>query len=50
MAEPKTKSGAVIFANSEKGLELAEPLVDEAMGEESLAFQWLRGPAFGAAN
>jgi CubicO group peptidase (beta-lactamase class C family) len=50
MAEPKTKSGVVMFANSENGLELARPLVDEAMGEKSLAFDWLSGPAFGPAN
>jgi CubicO group peptidase (beta-lactamase class C family) len=50
MAEPKTKSGVVVFANSEKGLELAEPLVDEALGENSVAFDWLKGPAFGPSN
>src|SRR5580704_13416510 len=50
MAEPKTKSGIVMFANSENGLELARPIVDEAMGEKSLAFDWLSGPAFGPAN
>jgi CubicO group peptidase (beta-lactamase class C family) len=42
MAEPKSKSGVVMFANSENGLELARPLVNEAMGEESLAFGWLK--------
>ncbi len=42
MAEPKSKSGVVMFANSENGLELAKPVVDEAMGEESLAFEWLK--------
>jgi CubicO group peptidase (beta-lactamase class C family) len=50
MAEPKTKSGVVMFANSENGLELARPIVDEAMGEKSLAFDWLSGPAFEPAN
>ena len=50
MAEPKTKAGVVMFANSENGLELAQPLVDEAMGERILAFEWLQGPAFGAPN
>ena len=50
MAEPKAKSGVVVFANSEKGLELAEPLVDEALGENSVAFDWLKGPAFGPSN
>jgi CubicO group peptidase (beta-lactamase class C family) len=42
MAEPKTKSGVVMFANSENGLEIAKPLIDEAMGTESLAFEWLK--------
>jgi CubicO group peptidase (beta-lactamase class C family) len=50
MAEPKTKSGVVMFANSENGLALARPIVDEAMEEKSLAFDWLSGPAFGPAN
>jgi len=42
MAEPKTKSGVVMFANSEKGLEVAKPVLDEAMGRGSLAFEWLK--------
>ena len=42
MAEPKTKSGVVMFANSEHGLEIAKPVVDEAVGMESLAFEWLK--------
>jgi CubicO group peptidase (beta-lactamase class C family) len=42
IAEPKTKSGVVMFANSENGLEVAKPAIDEAMGMESLAFQWLK--------
>jgi CubicO group peptidase (beta-lactamase class C family) len=42
MAEPRTKSGVVMFANSENGLEIAKPLIDEAMGAESLAFAWLK--------
>ena len=42
MADPKTKSGVVMFANSEKGLEIAKPLIDEAMGTHSLAFEWLK--------
>jgi CubicO group peptidase (beta-lactamase class C family) len=42
MADPKTKSGVVMFANSENGLEIAKPLVDEAMGTDSLAFEWLK--------
>jgi len=42
MAEPKTKSGVVMFANSQNGLEVAKPVIDEAMGTESLAFDWLK--------
>src|SRR5580704_15753564 len=42
MADPKTKSGMVMFANSEKGLEVAKPVVDEVMGRGSLAFEWLK--------
>jgi CubicO group peptidase (beta-lactamase class C family) len=42
MADPKTKSGVVMFANSENGLEIAKPLIDEAMGTPSLAFEWLK--------
>jgi hypothetical protein len=42
MAEPKSKSGVVMFANSQNGLEIAKPVVDEAMGTESLAFEWLK--------
>lgn len=42
MAEPQTKAAVVMFANSEHGLEIAKPLVDEAMSMESLAFEWLK--------
>ncbi|HKN76773.1 MAG TPA: serine hydrolase domain-containing protein [Candidatus Acidoferrum sp.] len=42
IAEPKTKSGVVMFANSENGLEIAKPVINEAMGTESLAFDWLK--------
>jgi CubicO group peptidase (beta-lactamase class C family) len=42
MADTKAKSGVVMFVNSAKGLEIAKPVVDEAMGEEALAFEWLK--------
>ena len=42
MAKPRSKSGVVMFANSVNGLELAKPLVNEAMGEELIAFEWLK--------
>jgi CubicO group peptidase (beta-lactamase class C family) len=42
MADPRTKSGVVMFANSQNGLEAAKPMVDETMGRGSLAFEWLK--------
>lgn len=42
MADPKTKSGVVMFANSQNGLEAAKPMVAETMGRGSLAFEWLK--------
>jgi CubicO group peptidase (beta-lactamase class C family) len=42
MADPKSKSGVVVFANSENGLEIAETVVYEVMGRDSLAFLWLK--------
>jgi hypothetical protein len=42
MAEPKTKSAVVLFANSANGLEVAQPLIDEAMSTDALAFAWLK--------
>ena len=43
MASPKSKSGVVIFGNSENGLEIAEPIVDTAMGmDSSPVFAWLK--------
>jgi CubicO group peptidase (beta-lactamase class C family) len=42
MVDPKAKSGVVMFSNSQNGLEVAKPLVDETMGRGSLAFEWLK--------
>jgi len=42
MAEPKSKSAVVMFTNSQKGLEMAKPLVSEALGEEFLASEWIK--------
>jgi CubicO group peptidase (beta-lactamase class C family) len=42
MADLRTKSAAVMFTNSENGLQLAEPLIDQAMDMKSLAFAWLK--------
>jgi CubicO group peptidase (beta-lactamase class C family) len=42
MAEPKSKSAVVLFTNSTNGLDLAHPLIDDAMGTDALAFDWLK--------
>ena len=42
MAEPKSKSGVVMFTNSEKGLDIANPIVDEAIGTDFLAPEWIK--------
>jgi hypothetical protein len=31
-----------MFANSENGLQMAEPLINQAMGMKSPAFAWLK--------
>ena len=42
MLDPKSKSAVVLFANSSHGLDLAEPIVNEAMATTSPAFTWLK--------
>ena len=42
MLEPKTKSAVVLFTNSTNGLDLAQPIVNEAMGTTSPSFDWLK--------
>jgi CubicO group peptidase (beta-lactamase class C family) len=42
MADPETKTGVVMFANSENGLAIAKPIIAEAMGAEPLPFAWLK--------
>jgi CubicO group peptidase (beta-lactamase class C family) len=42
MADPKTKSGVMMFANSINALDVAKPIIDEAMDTDSLAFEWLK--------
>jgi CubicO group peptidase (beta-lactamase class C family) len=49
MAEPKTKSGVIMFTNSENGLAIAKPVIDEAMGAESLMFAWLKYDSYDSA-
>jgi CubicO group peptidase (beta-lactamase class C family) len=42
MLDPKSKSAIILFANSEHGLDLAQPIVNEAMATTSPAFDWLK--------
>jgi CubicO group peptidase (beta-lactamase class C family) len=42
MAEPKSRTGVVMFTNSESGLAIAEQVVSEAMGQEPLMFAWIK--------
>ena len=42
MAEPQSKSGVVMFTNSENGLDIAKPIIDEAMDIDFLAFGWIK--------
>ena len=42
MADPKAKSGVVMFANGINALDVAKPIIDEAMDTDSLAFEWLK--------
>jgi CubicO group peptidase (beta-lactamase class C family) len=42
MADPKTKSGVVMFANGINALDVAKPIIEEAMNMNSLAFEWLK--------
>lgn len=42
MADPKSRSGVVLFANSQNGLDIAQPIVDEAIGIDFLASGWIK--------
>lgn len=42
VAEPGTKSAAIMFSNGQNGLNMAEPLIDQAMAMESPVFAWLK--------
>jgi len=42
MADPKTKSGVVMFASGQNALDIAKPIIDAAMDTDSLAFAWLK--------
>ena len=42
MADPARKSGVVMFANGEDALNVAKPIIDTAIGTDSLAFAWLK--------
>jgi CubicO group peptidase (beta-lactamase class C family) len=42
MADPAKKSGVVMFANGADALKVAKPIIDTAIGTDSLAFAWLK--------
>lgn len=42
MADPRKKSGVVMFANGQDALDVAKPVVDAAMGMDAQAFAWLK--------
>jgi hypothetical protein len=42
MADPKTRTGVVMFANGENGLAIAKPIIAEALSAEPLPFTWLK--------
>jgi len=42
IAEPKSKSGVVMFENSENGLDIEKPIVEETTGFAFLAFGWIK--------
>lgn len=42
MAEPKSRTGVVMFTNSESGLAIAKQVVSESMGQEPLMFAWIK--------
>ena len=42
MADPARKSGVVMFANGQDALNVAKPIIDTAIGTDSLAFAWLK--------
>jgi CubicO group peptidase (beta-lactamase class C family) len=42
MAEPKSRTGVVMFTNSDSGLAIAEQVATEAMGQELLMFAWIK--------
>lgn len=41
-AKPEDKTAIVMFTNSENGLSIAKPIVQDAMGSEQLAFNWIK--------
>ena len=42
MADPAGKSGVVMSANGQDALNVAKPIIDTAIGTDSLAFAWLK--------
>ena len=41
-AKLKDKTAVVMFTNSENGLSIAEPIVQDALGSQQLAFTWIK--------
>lgn len=48
-ANPKQKSGVVMFTNSENGLAIAPAVIRDATGSDHLAFTWLKYDAYDSA-
>jgi hypothetical protein len=42
MLDPKSKSALVLFANSSNALDLAKPLIDQALHTNAEPFAWLK--------
>ena len=49
VANPREKSGMVMFTNSENGLAIAPAMVRDATGEDAAAFSWLRYDRYDSA-
>jgi Beta-lactamase/Tetratricopeptide repeat len=46
VANPRNKSGMVLFTNSENGLAIAPAIVRDAIGRDHLAFTWVKYDAY----
>ena len=48
-AKLKGKAAIAMFTNSENGLAIAKPFVDDAMGSQQLAFTWIKYDSYDSA-